>query len=166
MKSELFNVGKAESAMHLINNKFETMPLPSGFGFTPVDVKHSMHWHQWNLETKSEFTSCSCSFGGRFDGESHRVFQGEVRVFLYEDGVLEKKYKAMLFARVGAGFNFDSHNLLENQDESKINSPFVYGDSVEEVLGIAYGRMVEALKRAETINYVPLAFRTNTKTSA
>ena len=78
---------------------------------------------------------------------------GELRLFLSTDIRTDKpRYEAMLFCRIGRPYNFESHNLLGEQDASKPTSPFVYGSSLNAVLNESVKRLNLAIKRGVSID--------------
>lgn len=147
MKEKLFNEIEASlviNSMSALKDRLESK-LPQGVSFGKYERKYELNHHKQNLRMNWQFSDTSLHINGRIDGKSYRCLTGEVRFFLKECHY-KGRFKAMLFLRVGLGYGFKSTNLFESNDEG-IASPFIYGDSVEEVIQTIQIRMEAAIQR-------------------
>ncbi|MGR5347345.1 hypothetical protein [Vibrio mediterranei] len=148
MDKTLLSVENARKAIRSLNGSADRINLPAGIKVRKADEEYAIHWHNTHRTWKNQRSNVSLYISGRYDGEEHRTFSGEVRLFLREDKREDKKYEIMLFARVGLSYGFHSTDLL-NKQEQGIDCPFVYQHSLEAALQVALARMQYALEIGE-----------------
>ena len=153
MTVRVMSMEEAEAAIIQLEGAGKEIVLPSGCRVIMPDRRHELHWHKNWLEEKYHSSDASLGITGKIDEEQHRHLSGELRLFLVEDGQLKSgKFKAILFMRIGLNYNFNSHNLFGSQDKSSSKCPFIYGNSIEEVLKLSVERLNQAAERAKTID--------------
>ncbi|WP_199438486.1 hypothetical protein [Vibrio owensii] len=152
MTNVLMTMEEATSAINALNEAVNSLTLPEGIRASLVDKRHTLNWHRHSVEFKSPYSSACVLFSGRFNDSDTRVFTGEIRLFLRKDNREGKKYEAMLFGRLGRAHNFKSKNLIENQEQG-LDCPFVYSDTIEDLLETVDQRFSSVLERAETTIY-------------
>lgn len=152
MKCTLLSPEDARSAIETLNSGLDKLNHPDCITVNPADVKYSLNWHKHSIAFKSPFSHASVQLSGNFDDSGNRHFRGEIRLFLTKHEDWHYKFEAMIFGRLGKSVGFKSHNLLDNQKQ-EIDCPFIYGDSIEEVIEKSITRLNEAIKRAESMTY-------------